>query len=522
MGKDAAAARDETTEIRASWVVAYDGSDHRIIEQGRVVYRGDRIVHVGRHWSGVADRIIDATDKLVIPGLISTHAHVGASYGDRLIVDTGRRDLLRSGFLNYEPRRAAGGPAFTAADDPDASIRFGFGSLLRHGVSTVVEMGGGLFDGGVTMLRRAGECGIRLYYAPGFNPGTYTFDDRGRLHRSTDERGAFAAMDRAAEFIARHAGAYQRRYRGILIPDEAFNCTPKVLQRTRVLADELRVGITLHVGEQVYEFEDAVRRTGRTPVGLLAEHGLLGPDVILGHCRFVGGNSQIAYPYDDDLETVARSGATVAHAPLAGGRRGGVLESFQRYLDRGINMSIGTDTYPLDIVAEMQAAALFCKVTEQRPEVASAGDIFRAATLGGARALGRDDLGRLSRGAKADIAIIDFHALRVGPVYDPIRSLVHAASGELVDTVIVDGRTVVRDGRVLAWNMDSVTQDVRRAGERIWQRFPNYHWSGGPVEAVFPRSLTLWDGLEPTRDLASEVVDATAPQVPRRGRRSGC
>jgi 5-methylthioadenosine/S-adenosylhomocysteine deaminase len=253
------------------------------------------------------------------------------------------------------------------------------------------------------------------------------------------------------------------------------------------------------VGEQVYEFQEALRSTGRTPVGILAEHGLLGPDLILGHCRFVGGNSQTAYPYDDDLDTLARSGATVAHAPLAGGRRGGALESFQRFRDRGIKLSIGTDTYPLDILAEMHAAALFCKVIDRKPEVGVAADVFRAATLGGANALGRDDLGRLCRGAKADITIVDFSALRIGPVYDPIRSLVHAATGELVDTVIIDGRVVVEGGRVLAWDMDAVTREVRRAAERIWNDFPAYHWSGQPVGTVFPRSFELWDGLPPPR-----------------------
>jgi cytosine/adenosine deaminase-related metal-dependent hydrolase len=276
------------------------------------------------------------------------------------------------------------------------------------------------------------------------------------------------------------------------------------LRRTRELADKLKVGVSIHVAEQVYEFHEALRRTGRTPVGILAENGFLGPDAVLGHCRFVGGNSQTAYPHDDDLDVLADSGATVAHAPLAGARRGGALESFQRFLDRGVRLSIGTDTYPLDVIAEMHAAALLCKVTDRNHEVARTADVFRAATLGGAKALGRTDLGRLAPGAKADIVIIDFRRLRVGPVYDPVRSLLHAATGEHVRTVIIDGVAVVEDGAVQSWDMREVAAEVRLSAKRIWSAFPDCHWSGQPVERVWPPAFKHWQ---------PENATSTTPQT---------
>jgi 5-methylthioadenosine/S-adenosylhomocysteine deaminase len=487
----ASSSQPAATAVHASWIVAFDGTDHWVLRDGTLVYAGNEILFVGTDYPGPIASNIDATGKLLIPGLISTHAHVGAGYGDRMIVDAGRRDLLRTGFLNHEPTKIDG-PSLAGDTDPDAAIRYGFGLLLSHGVTTVVEMGGGLFDGGETMLRRSGESGIRLYYAPAFNPGRYKVNDRGQIQRTVNEAEALAGLDRACDFVAKHSGTYGGRFQGILIPDEAFNSTKRILEHTRRAADELGVGMTLHVGEQVYEFHYALNRTGMTPVRLLDEAGVLRPDTLLGHCRFTGGNSQIAYPLDDDLDRLARSGATVAHAPLAGMRRGGILESFERYRARGVRMSIGTDTFPLDIIAEMQAATILGKIADRNFAAASCADVFRAATLGGAEALGRHDLGRLAPGAKADFVVIDLESLRTGPVFDPIYSLFHAAHGECVDRVVVDGATVVAEGRFLPWSLTECTRLVQSATAKIRQSFPRYHWSGHELETVFPSSFPIW------------------------------
>lgn len=485
------------TVIRARWIVGFDGVEHRLIEDGVVVYEGDRILHVGKGWDGEVGRIVDAGAKLVIPGLISTHAHLSAHAGDRLVVDSGRRDFLRSGFINYEPRKLAGGPAFLEREDSLAAIRFGMACLIRHGVTTAVEMGGGGFDGGRTMAALAGESGMRLYYGPGYTAGEYHFDEEGRLVRSWVEEEGLSGLERAVAFAEEFHGAHDGRLQAMLIPYEAYNCTPELLRRTRREAARLGIGISLHVAEQVWEFHETLRLTGLTPVGVLAAEGFLGPEVILGHCRFVGGNSQTAYPHDEDLDLIVGSGASVAHAPVAGGRRGSVLESFQHFLDRGVRLSIGTDTYPLDIIQEMRWTALLCKVTEKNHEAASARTVFDAATIGGANALRRDDLGRLAPGAKADIVIVDLDTLRAGPVADPIRTLVHAATGECVETVIADGRTLVEGKRLLVWDESEVLAAVRRSTERVWSSFADYHWSGRGVDEVFPPSLPAWRAHAP-------------------------
>ena len=114
----------------------------------------------------------------------------------------------------------------------------------------------------------------------------------------------------------------------------------------------------------------------------------------------------------------------------------------------------------------------------------------------------RPDLGRLQPGAKADIAIVNLATLRAGPVRDPIRTLVHAATGECVDTVIVDGRTLLRHGRLTLWDEREILREVRSSAKAVWEAFPSYHWSGQGVDQVFPPSFPAW--IEPATKMHSD------------------
>jgi cytosine/adenosine deaminase-related metal-dependent hydrolase len=484
---------DRTTLIENGTVVAYDGREHRILKDGVVVYRGDRIVHVGRSFEGPVDERIDASTMLVIPGFISTHCHLRLNEGYRMVIDGGRRDFLRSGFPNYGGPKVGSDRIFLQDQDESVAVSFALMSLLRFGVTTAVELDNGGRDGGETVARLAGECGIRLYYSPFFTGATYRFTETGIFELTHNEEAGFKGLDRAASYIERHHGSHGDRLRGIFVLNEFYASTTKLRKAAIARARDMKVGLTTHFSEQVFEFHDTLRKYGATPVEVIAREGFIGPDVILGHCKFVSGNSAVGYPFKGDLELLAESGATVAHSPVAYARRGSALESFQRFLDAGVRMSIGTDSMPHDVIREMNVAALACKMIEKNNESAKAADLFNAATLGGATALGRDDLGRLASGAKADIVLVDFDNLGIGPALDPIRMLVHSGEGDMVDTVIVDGVTRVRGGKPLFWDERKVKADAREAAAKTWNNFAQYHWTGKPVEDIFPPSFKAWE-----------------------------
>jgi cytosine/adenosine deaminase-related metal-dependent hydrolase len=179
----------------------------------------------------------------------------------------------------------------------------------------------------------------------------------------------------------------------------------------------------------------------------------------------------------------------VSHCPVNIARRARFLDSWERYRKAGVNIALGTDTYPRDMIMQMRTASYFGKVASRNLRAASAAEVFEAATLGGARSLGRDDLGRLAPGAKADIVVIDLSgrgSLRMGPVRDPIKSLVECGIGDDVDTVIVDGIVRVEGGRIMGVDFAALSARAQAAGERIWAGWADWDPLGRSADEMCP------------------------------------
>jgi len=198
---------------------------------------------------------------------------------------------------------------------------------------------------------------------------------------------------------------------------------------------------------------------------------VLDRNVILTHALYIAGNGPYDDPHGDDLRLIAEGGATVCHCPLVFLRRGQSLHSFDRYRRAGINLGLGTDTFPQDMIREMRYAALASKVEHADPTAGTAAAAYDAATLGGARALGREDLGRLAPGARADILIVDLNRLHVGPVADPVKALVYHCTAADIDRLIVDGQVVVEDGRLLTADEDELVRRAQAPYDRYKMRF---------------------------------------------------
>ncbi|HMA82057.1 MAG TPA: amidohydrolase family protein, partial [Candidatus Binatia bacterium] len=147
---------------------------------------------------------------------------------------------------------------------------------------------------------------------------------------------------------------------------------------------------------------------------------------------------------------------------------------------------LGTDTYPLDIVAEMRYASLISRLVDRNASGARAADVFNAATIGGATAVGRSDLGRLAPGAKADVVILNLRTPRLGPMRDPINALVEYGSGADVETVIVDGEVVVDKGRSTRINDDELLAQAEAGAKRAWDNWAARDWNSRTVEQIIP------------------------------------
>jgi 5-methylthioadenosine/S-adenosylhomocysteine deaminase len=472
------------TLIHGGDVVAYADGGHRLVRGGALVFENDRVTFVGRSFAGPVDQRIDATGKLVIPGLVNIHCHADVEAGGRLNADVGRRDYFHTGFLNYYGAKK-GARSLGPRQDPEVGGRFAMAEMLRNGCTTVVDIG----VAAESHARIAGELGLRAYLSPAYKSAEYAVDGEGRLSYEEHEADGFAGLERAKEFIRKQAGAYEGRIQGMLFPYQVDTCSPALLRATRKAADELGVGIEIHAGQNLLEFHEILRRHTMTPVEYLADTGLLGPDAIVGHCIISTAHHLAALPAGRDLEILARAGASIAHCPLVFARRGNALESFAKFRRAGVNVGLGTDTYPRDLISEMRWVSNLCKIVERDFTVATAADVFTAVTLGGARALRRDDLGRLAPGAKADIVLIDMRSFRMGPYRDPIKALVQCGTSDDVDGVFVDGRRVVEDGHVIGLDEPALLAAAQAEADRLWGTVPEWHWQGLTADQLSPQSF---------------------------------
>ncbi len=472
------------TLIQARYVVAYRDGGHRILEHGHVVIEGNAIVYVGRDYRGPVDARLDGSRQLLTPGLISVHAHLTNSpLTKSLLEDRGNPLHYFSNLYEYL------NVTDTTPEDGLLAARASLVELLKSGVTTVVELGSLVPDGIVGL---AGELGIRAYIVPTYRSGHWSSPDGRRVVWAWREDGGRPGLERNVEFIRKHDGAHGGRIRSFLGPAQIDTCTPELLRRTAELAESLDVPVQIHAAQSVVEFQEITRRHGKTPVELLAEVGLLGPRLIIGHCIYVSGHPEARYPSGRDLELLAASGASVAHCPWVFARRGAAMHSYPRYLRAGVNVALGTDTFPQDLLHEMRCAAVLGKLVEGDPRVATAADVFASATLAGARALRRDDLGRIAPGARADLLLFDLETLGMAPVRDPVRNLVFSATRQDLDTVIVDGRTVVTGGRVAGIDEARLARDLQAAAERLWPKIPERDWAKRRVEEISPPSFPEW------------------------------
>ncbi|HQY30658.1 MAG TPA: amidohydrolase family protein, partial [Thermomicrobiales bacterium] len=198
--------------------------------------------------------------------------------------------------------------------------------------------------------------------------------------------------------------------------------------------------------------------------------------------------------HGDDIKILADSGSNVAHCVWVFARRGIAMESFARYTAAGINMTLGTDTAPQSMIEALRWTAVCSKIVDRRTDVATAADVFNAATLNGAKALGRSDLGRIEVGAKADLLIWEGESIFMTPLRDPLKNIVYSAQAEDLNTVIIDGVVRMQDRTIPGVDMHKLALDMQAAGERMWPAMQKYDWNNRNVDQLSPRSFPAWQG----------------------------
>jgi cytosine/adenosine deaminase-related metal-dependent hydrolase len=477
------------THIEGGWVVAFNGTTHEVYEAGSVVFEDDRIVHAGAAYAGPADTRMSARGQLVSPGFINTHVHTAGNAGDYLLLDMARNDYRTSNYMSFAaPLKGTMTPPSPQAV---AAIRtFVFLHALRNGTTTIIDVGGlrGDWDG---YARLVDDLGVRVYGSPPFRDRDTYMDAQGRLTYDEDVALGRERLREAVGFVKSFDKTANGRLRGMLNAAQVETCTERLLREGKDAARALDVPIHTHAGGNLIEFQRIMGEYRRTPIQFLADIGFLDERALIGHAVFTGGHPWTGHPFGDDVRVLAQRGATIGHCPYKYAKMAMTLRSFQRYLDAGVTIALGTDTYPLDIVAELRWASILAKTTDGNYQAGQHRDVFNAATLGGCRFIGRDDLGRLAPGSKADILLIDLDHIGSGMYADPIKALVDAGTGRDVRTVIVDGTVLVEDGRLTRVDEAEVYAKAREAIRAAWSRVPTWRWDGAGIERIIPPAFPL-------------------------------
>jgi 5-methylthioadenosine/S-adenosylhomocysteine deaminase len=460
------------TLLRGGWIAAWDGSRHKILRNGEIAFENDRILYVGPHFEGQADEIVDEPDWFICPGFINLHAHIGIDLMGS-VVDVSRGDRFAPS-LEYSRRAPLFLEPSLTVEQQRLSAEISLVQMVRTGTTTVLDAAGsgtiwwlGNPPGDEEMLvDTVGRVGPRAYLSLSYRTGRSYQNPDGSRDWYWDEEMGLAGLREAVKFAERVRGRYDGRVDAVLTPHAVDNCSPTLLEATRRAMDEHNLITQIHTAQYAHEVDLIRRRYGDTPVGHLHNIGFLGPDIILGHCVFVSGHPDVGGDPMRDLKFIADAGSHVAHSPVPFARMGEALYTLPRYLDAGINVGIGCDIWPADIIEEMKMAWFLGKHTNRTSERPTAMEVFTAATVGSANALQRSDLGRLAKGAKADIVCVNLGGYHFGPVTDPVRSLIVFGKGQDVDTVYVDGKAIVRKGNVLNADMEA----LRKAAPDIQRR----------------------------------------------------
>ncbi|MCL4069423.1 chlorohydrolase family protein [Pseudomonas sp. GX19020] len=483
------------TRIRADWVTGFREGRHTLIPQGELVWEADRILFVGRDFPGRVDHEINAGPMLLAPGFIDCHVHAGYQIPHRLMSDHGRPDNLGQPFPELEvSRKGTRNPLHDDPDDPWPL--FTVAELLRNGVTSFVEVGAPVAMQ-TRMAGAVGQLGLRAWLGASYDMGGWTTGEGGMLERVIDPAHGAARMQAAAEFSRRINGGQNGRLSAILAPSRIDSCSVEQLRETARLAGETAMPVSIHAASHVHEYYDILRRYRMTPIELLRETGLLdlGPLLTIGHGNFTSDHPQIVNSHGArDVALLGSCGCSVSHCPVNLARRGRILADWPGYARAGVNLTLGADTYPRDMIHQMRKASLMGKMVSGDLTTASAAEVFTAATLNGARALGRDDLGALEPGRKADLVLIRLApdgVLRQSPLRDPIRAVVECGQGDDVDTVVVDGVIRMQGGRIPGLDLADLARAAQAKAEWIWQNWQDWDTLGRRAEEVCPPSFEL-------------------------------
>lgn len=485
---------DGPTLVTARWIVGHHEGRHVLLDRGELVFEGERVVFVGHDYPGPVARRIDYGAALIGPGFVDLDA---LSDLDTTILAFDNQPGWRKGRVWPRDYLEAGPYEMYTLEELAFQKRYAFAHLLRNGITTALPIAslfyrawGETTEEFAAAAAIAEELNLRVYLGPAYRSGNQVVEADGTIGTYFDEERGLTNIAEAIRFCETFDGRAGGLIRTMLAPDRIETCTPELVRRGAAAARDLGVPLRQHCCQSAIEYELVLKLRGMSPVEWLDSLGALGPRTLLPHGTHVSGSSRIARP-GRDLEIIRDAGAAIVHCPVVSARHGAALESFARCRAMGIRIGMGTDTWPPDMVLNMQTGLMLCRVVDGDAQACRSEDFYDAATLGGADALGRGDLGRLAPGAMADIVVFDLAAPHLGQVIDPIQTLMLAGRGTDVRSVIVAGRASMQEGHIPGVDWAGFAARARAQFDGLKAQYPRRTLGHPPIEEIFSSAYPM-------------------------------
>jgi 5-methylthioadenosine/S-adenosylhomocysteine deaminase len=438
----AAAVQPADLVVRNGTVVTVDAS-RRVIAHGAVAVDGGRIVAVGTEaevdGQFRAREVLDARGGIVIPGLVNAHTHAAMVLFRGVADDLKLMEWLQRYIFPAEKVNVT-------ADFVRAGTRLAALEMIRSGTTTFVDMY--YFEDQVAEVCK--EAGLRGVL------GSSLIE-----FPAPDSKTIPEALAYAERFLKRWAS--DPLVVPAVAPHSTYLASPETLKASRALADRYRAPILIHLSESSDEQSQVRERYGRTPTEHLQQLGILRRGVLGAHGIWLTPS---------DRAILKEAGVGVAHCPQSNMKLSSGAAPVREMLAEGMRLGLGTDgaasNNDLDMFEEMLTAALLAKQASGDPTAAPAPAVLEMATIGGARALGLEDrIGSLEPGKRADLVVVGLDEPRLHPLYDPVSHLVYVAKGADVRHVVVEGRVIMRDRRVLTLDEKAVVAEADRLRDQV-------------------------------------------------------
>ncbi|UCC87171.1 MAG: amidohydrolase [Anaerolineales bacterium] len=419
------------------------GSEIRVLRDHDIAIQANRISAVepvGTIQPSDARQIIQADGKLAMPGLINTHSHVPMVIFRGLAEDVS----LEKWFNEYM------WPLESNLQEEDVywGMLLGLAEMIEAGVTSVADH----YFYMDQAARAVQEAGTRAAL------GWVVFGNQGQ-----------AMLDRTTQFIERWQGAAGGRITAWLAPHAPYTCDDDFLSASAQRARDLGVGIHIHVAETAAQTQASLEKRGITPIRVLEETGVLERPTILAHA--IGATPS-------DIQLLAERPAGVAHAPKTYLKLAMGSAPVVAFREAGVPVGLATDgavsNNTLDIWESMRLMAMTQKQAQASPEMMTIAQVLHIATRSSARVVGlADQIGAVEPGYLADLILVDMGGAHVQPLHSITASLIYATRASDVQTVIVDGKVIMRDRKLLTLNKEEIIQQVSQAMRRLARRVPS-------------------------------------------------